>query len=121
MSGRRHSAWRFGRTAETLAAWMLRLKGYRIIRRGWRTPAGEIDIVARRSNLLAIVEVKARADFTQAAEALGPTQRRRIERAADAFLAAHPEHSGCDIRFDMVLVMPLGLPRHLSGAWMVGD
>lgn len=115
------AAWAFGRTAETLAAWMLRAKGYRIIGRDCRSAVGEIDIVARRHNLLAFVEVKARRDFTRAAEALGPHQRRRIERAAEAFVAAHPEHSGCDIRFDVVLVTPLGLPRHLAGAWMVGD
>jgi len=121
MSGRRQIAWRFGRTAETLAAWVLRLKGYRIISRGHRSAVGEIDIIARRGGLLAFVEVKARAGLRLAAEALGPAQRRRIERAAEAFLASHPEYSGCDVRFDVMLVTPLGLPRHLAGAWMFGD
>jgi len=121
MSERRQTAWAFGRAAETMAALLLRLKGYRIIRRGHRSGVGEIDIIAKRGGLLVFVEVKARAGLRAAAEALGPNQRRRIERAAEAFLAGHPEYSGCDVRFDLMLVAPLRLPRHLAGAWMVGD
>ncbi|MHA1598822.1 MAG: YraN family protein [Alphaproteobacteria bacterium] len=121
MSQSRQAAWRFGQAAETLAAWMLRAKGYGIIARDHRTPVGEIDIIARRGGVLAFVEVKARRDLTTAAEALGPAQRRRIERAAEAFLSSHPQYADCDIRFDVILIAPPGLPRHLPGAWLVGD
>ena len=69
---KKKNAWLFGRTSESLAVWMLRLKGYRIIARDHRTGAGEIDIIAKRGGMLAFVEVKARRDFNTAAEALAP-------------------------------------------------
>ena len=118
---KKKNAWLFGRTSESLAVWMLRLKGYRIIARDHRTGAGEIDIIAKRGGMLAFGEVKARRDFNTAAEALGPAQRRRIERAAEVFLSTRPEYSTCDIRFDVVLVARLGPPRHLPNAWISGD
>ena len=84
---RRRRAERRGRLAEWLCLWHLRLRGWRIVARGWRCPAGEIDIVARRGGMLAIIEVKSRGDVAVAAAALAPRQRRRIARAAEAFLA----------------------------------
>lgn len=113
----RRRAWRYGRLAETACAWHLRLRGYGIIARGFRTPVGEIDIVARRGRTLAVVEVKARADFAAAAEALGTRQRRRIADAALMFLRAHPDLAGLDLRFDVMLVRPWRWPRHLTDAW----
>ena len=59
----RRTAYLFGQKAETLAALWLRLKGYRILARRFRAPPGEIDLVARRGRVLALVEVKARADL----------------------------------------------------------
>lgn len=107
----------FGRFAETLAAWALRLKGYRIMARGFRSRVGEIDIVARRGSLLVFVEVKARQDLDDAARALGPRQTDRITRASGAFLQAHPHLSNLDQRFDVILVCPWRLPVHLVDAW----
>lgn len=104
-----------GRLAEALCAWRLRLVGYRILARNWRCPAGEIDILARRGDLLAVVEVKARADLDRAAAALGPVQRRRIARAAEWWLARHPGPER--IRFDVMLVAPGRWPRHCRDAW----
>ena len=106
-----------GRSGETVAAWWLRLKGYRILARDLRCPVGEIDLVARRGPTLAIVEVKARPDRDRAAEAITPRQRRRIEAATGWYLAAHPALAGCNIRFDAVLVTPGRLPQHLEGCW----
>ncbi len=114
---KKRRAWRFGRVAETLCAWHLRLRGYRILARGYRVPVGEIDIVARRGRTLAIIEVKARDTFATAAEALGPRQQRRIARAAAAFLKARPGCAGLDVRFDMMVVLPWKLPVHLTDAW----
>jgi predicted AAA+ superfamily ATPase len=57
---RRERAQRRGRFAEWLCLWHLRLRGWRILARGWRCPSGEIDILARRGRVLAIVEVKSR-------------------------------------------------------------
>jgi putative endonuclease len=115
MSRHRREAW--GRLAETLAAWSLRLRGFRIVGRRFRTPVGEIDLVARRRHLLAFVEVKARPDPAQAAFALGQRQRQRTARAAELFLLRHPEHAGCTMRFDLITVRPWRLPRHLPDAW----
>jgi putative endonuclease len=106
-----------GRRAETVAALYLRLKGFRILARRWRIHAGEIDLIARRGGVVAFVEVKARADLAGAAESLGARQRRRIARAAAAFLQKRPDLQGLDQRFDVVLVAPWRLPHHISDAW----
>lgn len=111
-----HAAAARGRRAESLAAWMLRLKGFSILARRLRLPAGEIDIVARRGRLLIFVEVKARADVAAAAESLRRRQRARIARAARAFMAARPAFADHAARFDAVLVGGL-LPRHVPDAW----
>ncbi len=114
---RRRKAVRSGRRAEALAAWWLRLKGYRIEARGFRVPAGEIDLIARRGRVLALVEVKARRSLEAAGEAIAPRQRRRIARAAEAYLQRRPALANLELRFDAVLIVPGRLPRHLPDAW----
>lgn len=111
------SAERRGRRAERAARWWLRLQGYRILASGYRVAVGEIDIVARRGDILAIVEVKIRADLDHAAYAIGGRQRRRILRATEAFLSAHPGLADRQVRFDAILVAPWRWPRHLKAAW----
>jgi putative endonuclease len=113
----RRRAERRGRFAEALCRWHLRLRGWRIVATDWRSPVGEIDIVARRRGVLAMIEVKARRDFATGAGALSPRQRRRIARAAEAFLSLRPELAGLSLRFDAMIVAPRRLPRHLPGAW----
>ena len=116
---RRAEGW--GRRAEDLCTIVLRAKGYRILARRFRCPAGEIDIVARRGAVLAIVEVKARATVAAAMESLGPRQRGRLERAALAFLAGGTAgfvpQSDFSLRFDLMVVTPWRWPRHLANAW----
>ena len=114
---RRQRAQRHGRLAEWLCLWHLRLRGWRIVARRWRCPSGEIDILARRGSVLAVVEVKSRAEIDAAAAALPPRQRRRIARAAEAFLLSRPDLAGLDLRFDLMLVAGLRPPRHWHGAW----
>jgi putative endonuclease len=116
---RRERAKRRGRFAEWLCLWHLRLRGWRILARGWRCPLGEIDILARRGRVLAIIEVKSRNQIDAAASALLPRQRRRIARAAEAFLLSRPDLARLDPRFDLMLVARLRLPRHWPGAWQV--
>jgi putative endonuclease len=116
----KRQAWRFGRVAETVCAWLLRLKGYRIVARGFRVPVGEIDIIARRGRTIAFVEVKARGD-DGAPEVLTPRQRRRITRAAEAFLKSHAGYRGFDLRFDLMVVGRRRPPRHLANAWRADD
>ncbi len=114
---RRQRAERRGRVAEWLCLWLLRLRGWRIVARGWRCPAGEIDIVARRGKVLAIIEVKSRGDVAVAANALAPRQRRRIARATEALLISRPDLAGLGLQFDVMLVAPKRLPRHWRDAW----
>ncbi len=114
---RRRRAWRFGRLAELACVVLLVLRGYRVLARNVKTPAGEIDIVARRGRTLAIIEVKARASPGDAAEALGPRQRSRLIRAAEAFRQAHPGVHGLAMRFDAMLVGPWRPPVHVRDAW----
>ncbi len=115
----RRRAWRRGRRAETLCVWLLRLKGYRILARGFRVPVGEIDIIARRGRVLAMIEVKARASRDLAAEAITPRQRDRIQRAAAAYLAQNPRLAGLGVRFDAMLLEPRRPPTHIVDAWRV--
>ncbi|MGH7045659.1 MAG: YraN family protein [Stellaceae bacterium] len=113
----RQRAQRRGKRAEWLCVWHLRLHGWRIVARGWRCPAGELDIVAQRRGVLAIIEVKSRGELAVAAAALPPRQRRRVTRAAEAFLSAHPQFATATLRFDLMLVVPYRLPRHQRDAW----
>ena len=85
----RQVAFQLGISAESRAAALLIAKGFRILARRWKSPAGEIDIIARRRQLLVFVEVKARANLDQAAESVVPRQRARIAAAAEAWLAVH--------------------------------
>lgn len=117
----RRRAYGRGRRAERLAAWWLRAKGYRIVARGFRAPVGEIDLIARRGRVLALVEVKARADLDTAREALAPRQRRRIARAAHLFLQRRPDLAGLEVRFDVMLIAPGRRPRHVPGAWRADE
>lgn len=108
---------RWGRWAEALCRLSLRLRGYRILASRLRTPMGEIDIVARRGDTLAVIEVKARSDWDAANEAVSARQRGRLARAAHAFLSVNPQHAGLALRFDVMLVTPRAWPRHLKDAW----
>jgi putative endonuclease len=113
----RVAAFRTGLSAESRAAAFLMAKGYRILAKRFRTPYGEIDIVARRRNLVAFIEVKARAKLDDAAYAVTTRQQARIIEAAQAWLMAHPEHADFELRFDAVLIAPRRLPRHLLAAF----
>jgi putative endonuclease len=113
----RQVAFQLGISAESRAAALLIAKGFRILARRWKSSAGEIDIIARRRQLLVFVEVKARANLDEAAESVVPRQRARIAAAAEAWLAVHGEGGFSDMRFDAILVAPGKLPRHIAGAF----
>ena len=113
----RQVAFRTGLTAESRAAALLAGRGYAIAARRFKSPVGEIDIVARRGRELVFVEVKARARLDDAALSLTPRQQRRIVAAAEAWLADHPDDGGCDIRFDVILVGRDGRARHIAAAF----
>ena len=112
----RRRAERGGRRAERLAAWWLRLHGWRILAVRARTPVGEVDLIARRRGTLAFVEVKARSSEETAALALDEWRLRRVARAAEA-LAARYARPGDDIRIDAIFILPRRLPRHFANVW----
>jgi len=111
------AAFRFGLSAESRAAMLLIAKGYRILARRWRTPFGEIDIVARRRPALVFVEVKARERAEDAAEAVTERGKGRIVAAAELWLTHNPADAQRDIRFDVVLVTPGKIPQHIANAF----
>jgi putative endonuclease len=113
----RVAAFGLGLSAESRAAAYLVAKGYRIAARRFRSPVGEVDIVARRGRVLVFVEVKARATLDAAAESLQARQQRRIAAAAAAWLSLNPHDIDKNIRFDAVLVAPGKIPRHIPAAF----
>lgn len=116
-AARRRRAYRRGLRAEWLAAAALMVRGYRIVALRHRTRLGEIDLVARRGDLVLIVEVKSRRTLVEAMEALGHASQRRIEAAADLWLARQPDHGRLSIRFDLVAVLPWRWPVHVPDAF----
>lgn len=115
---RRQYAQLRGKWAEMLATFSLRLKGYHIVARGYRRPVGEVDIIARKGNILIAAEVKQRPSLEAALSAIHPKQRRRISRAMEAFIASHPDVENLDIRFDLLLVTSFfKIPVHIQNAW----
>jgi len=113
----RRAAFRLGLSAEGRAAALLLAKGYRVVAKRFRSGVGEVDLVARRGNVLVFVEVKARDQLDDAAEAVTPRQQRRIVAAAEAWLAANPDDVMRNIRFDAILIAPRHWPRHIQGAF----
>lgn len=107
----------FGRRGEALAAWYLRLKGYAILARRYKTPSGEIDLVVRRGGTTVFVEVKSRLSAEGEGEALGAVNARRISAAAGHYLSRHPRLAGGAFRFDVIFLAPFRLPRHVRNAF----
>jgi putative endonuclease len=105
-----------GRRAETLAAWWLRLHGWRILAQRVRTPVGEVDLIARRGRTVAFVEVKARATEADLALAIDEYRIRRVAAAVN-MLSTRYAANGEDIRIDLMLLAPGRLPRHLANVW----
>jgi putative endonuclease len=99
-----------------VAVWLLRLKGYAILARRERTPAGEIDIVARRGRTLVAVEVKARRAATPLRDLITEAQWQRICRALELY-AARRRFDHLRLRFDVIFLPPRQWPRHTPDAW----
>ena len=118
MTKDRRRAYRHGLSAELAAALFLLTKGYRPLARRYKTPLGEIDLVVRRGDTIVFAEVKARATLFEAIESLTPAAERRIAAAADIWLSRHPRAATTlTQRFDLVLVTPWRLPRHIPDAF----
>ena len=116
-TARKIKARNFGRGAEILCRWRLRLSRYQILETNYRLKTGEIDIIARRGHILVFIEVKARQSLDVAAHAIGRRQKQRIERTAMLYMSNQPELHGHDIRFDVMLVQSLFKMVWLKDAW----
>ncbi|WP_346912028.1 YraN family protein [uncultured Roseibium sp.] len=114
---RRRKAHALGLSAETRAAWALRLTGWRILKIRYKTKAGEIDLIAKRRKTVAFIEVKARKTREAALDAVTPASRRRIANAAKIFVAEHPKAGFCTLRFDVVIVRPWRWPERIANAF----
>ncbi|WP_411034684.1 YraN family protein [Shinella sp. BYT-45] len=110
-------AFRRGRVCEYVAALYLIAKGYRIRAIRHRTRLGEIDIIARRGDLVVCVEVKARRDVGSAVFAVTGTAQQRIRAASELWLARQPDAHRLSLRYDIVAVLPWRLPRHFVDAF----
>lgn len=117
MTAARQAAEQRGRRGERMAAWWLRLKGWRILDTRVRTPAGEVDLVARRGNLIAFVEVKTRATAAELDLAIDERRLARVAAAAEVLIPRYAT-AGEDVRIDVVLIAPGTRPRHIENAWI---
>lgn len=106
--------------AEWIAAWILRLKGYRVLHKRYKNKCGEIDLIVQRRGVLAFVEVKYRPSIRDGFEAIQMTQRRRIENASQIYLTSCTMKS-FQIRFDAIVVSGYGIVTHMENAWRSGD
>ena len=106
--------------AETAAALILRLRGYRILDHRVRTPAGEIDLIALKGSVVAFVEVKVRQNINDAKGAVTQTSWQRISRAAEFWMARHPAYADHGWRYDIIALSPRHPPRHIRDAWRPG-
>ncbi|MCZ7484409.1 YraN family protein [Rhizobium rhizogenes] len=114
---RRRKAERRGRTAEYWAALYLLVKGYRILAIRYRTRLGEIDLIARKRDVVAIIEVKARSSGLGAVDAVGFHSQQRIRAAADLWLSRRGDAGRFSLRFDIVAILPRRLPQHFIDAF----
>lgn len=116
-SSRRRRAHHFGLRAEWIAAAWLTAKSYRILARHFVVKGGELDLIVRRGDAIAFVEVKARDNIEVALTAIQDVKRRRISRAARVWLTRNPWAAGWTWRGDAVFIAPWRLPRHAIAAY----
>ena len=117
MTDKRRRAYRWGQIAEHFAAVSLLLKGYRIVARRYKTPVGEVDLIARRGDLVVFVEVKARVTHQAALDSINGTAQRRIEAAANWWISQQRDGARLSWRFDVITVVPRRWPRHHENVW----
>lgn len=106
-----------GRRAETFAALLLQIKFYTILDRRVRLPVGEIDLIVKRGNTLAFIEVKQRQTLEQCQNAVSFQSWSRISNAAASWASSKPQLQNCDWRYDLVAVTPRRLPQHFADFW----
>lgn len=116
----KHESYQKGMQAENFSKFWLRLKGYRILAHRFKTPVGEIDLIARHRSTIIAIEVKARPSLQQSLECITIHQRRRIKRAFLWYIGQNIKQSGYDFRFDVMLVCPRRW-QHIKNAWKINE
>jgi putative endonuclease len=111
------TAYSFGLKAESLAVAFLTLNNYEILKKRYRTPYGEIDIIARSDRMIVCVEVKARHTLSAGMHAIGHQQRKRIMNAYLHFIQTHLEYANDPVRFDVIVCAPNSKPLHIQHAF----
>ncbi|CTQ56898.1 hypothetical protein LP7551_05462 [Roseibium album] len=114
---KRRKAHALGLSAETWAAWYLRLTGWRILKHRYKTKSGEIDLIAKKRKTVVFVEVKARKNRRSALEAVTPASQKRISRAARIFVTEHPKAGFFTLRFDVIIIRPWAIPERIENAF----
>jgi len=114
---KRQRAQRWGHLSEWVAALSLILKGYRILKMRYKTKAGEVDIIARKRDLVIMVEVKARRTVSEAVNSVTTTSQRRIEAAGDVWLSRQKNSHLLSVRYDIVAVRAWKWPAHFKDAF----
>ncbi|MEQ1404023.1 YraN family protein [Neorhizobium sp. Rsf11] len=117
LKAERQKAQRWGHVSEYLAAFYLMAKGYRVLSIRHRTRLGEIDLIVRKGDLVAFVEVKARAGEQEAIDAVGYAAQKRIRAASDLWLAKRKDAARLSQRYDIVAIRRGRLPRHYPDAF----
>jgi putative endonuclease len=116
---RKKATYQKGLWGEWLAEFILRVKGYSILERRYKTKSGEIDLIARKKNRLVFIEVKTRAHLDTALSSIPPRTQQRITRAAQYYIARHPDMLNHEMRFDVIAIQSAFLWRHIYNAWMI--
>ena len=116
---KRRRAYKKGHRGEWLAAWILRMKAFRIVATRFKTKSGEVDLIARRGDLVLMVEVKARPTLEQAMDAVSHSALKRIEAAGDEWLARQQDHAKLSVRYDLIAVLPRRWPVHVTAIHLV--
>lgn len=106
-----------GLLAEFKAKSYLRYQGFNILSERFKTPVGEIDLIAKKGNLLVFVEVKHRKTTEAAAEAIHARNQLRVRNAAELYLQKYPEYNQCEMRFDALVMAPGAWPQHIPDAF----
>lgn len=113
----RRKAFIRGHVSEYYAAVYLLLNGYRIRAMRFRTKSGEVDIIARKGDLIAFVEVKARRITGDAIFAVDPSTQRRIRNASLGWIARQEDAAMLSFRYDIIAVSPWRKPQHFTDAF----
>ena len=106
-----------GLRAEAIAKLYLQMKGYHVLADRFKTPLGEIDLIVKKDNVVAFIEVKLRKTEDAAAEAIHAKNQSRVRNAAELYLQKHPEYNEYELRFDALVMAPGRWPRHIQNAW----